>query len=71
MGVHVQFTLSQYSNVGGGVPDTHLPRMCEMTFNLRTGESTKRRISDVAGEFPQVPTRLMGACTPRRKLPVP
>lgn len=43
------------------LPDSAHPRLYEMSFNMDTGESTSRNVSDVMCEFPRIDERLTGA----------
>lgn len=39
----------------------HMPRLNLLTFNLKTGEATRKRVSPVVGDFPQIPGTKLGA----------
>lgn len=39
----------------------HMPRLHLMTFNLATGEASRKRVSSVVGDFPHFPQHLTGA----------
>jgi carotenoid cleavage dioxygenase len=41
----------------------HMPRLHLMTFNLKTGEASRKRVSPVVGDFPHFPQHLTGRKT--------
>ncbi len=40
----------------------HMPHVELMTFDLASGAASRRRMSPVVGDFPQIPAHLVGAC---------
>ena len=43
--------------------DSSVPLPYVMTFNLATGDATRRRLSSVSGDFPTIPNHLIGAAS--------